>query len=258
LYSTEQIRKYVEQLYLLLPKSKQWGRIFQVPQNLYVKIADRYPEMDSPYSGNPSSAPVNPNTTLLGRVLSIFAIQMLRVDERIVNLPTEMISSTAEENLEEWETIYRLEDTSGTVAERQARIQRILDTQQTPRTFEFLKSLATYYGAAITIENALDIYNGDPLNFDGNDYDPWSGQIGVGEIGACTVGSWNWGGFCNITIVNKGSFETNDDLIERFMREIHAGTMVEWSTTGGNIIQTTSATDTITQTTDAIDTITQV
>jgi len=261
LYSTESIKKYVEQLYLLLPKSRAWGRIFQTPQSLFVQVADHYPEMDSPYSGDPASAPVNPNTTTLGKLLSIFAIQMLRVDESIYALQEEMNGSISVDNLEEWENIYRISDTTGTLAERQANIQTIIDDRQIPRTFTYIEGRATANGAAITLQNVLDTNymetGGDPENFDGNEWDPWSGQCGIGECGAVTCGNVGWGGFVRITIGSLGDYESDDAMIRDITPQIHAGTMVEWVSSLGDIIMTTSATDTYFQTTDALDTITQ-
>jgi len=248
--STNRIKAYVQQFYRLLPRSNQWGRLFQTPESLFVKVADHHPDIDSPYSGNPSVAPVNENTTTLGKLLSIMAIQIMKMDEIVYNLPNESTPSTAVDTLDEWESIYNIEDRTGTVEERQDRIQAVIDNETTPRSVQYIKDLATANGIVLTIEEII--------NPEGNEWFPWSGQIGAGEIGASTVGNYGWGGIIRITITSSTTLNYME-IEELLLPEIHHGTMVLPIEVAipGDIIMTTVAPIDITQTTESPKTITQ-
>lgn len=248
--STSRIGGYVQQLYRLLPRSMSWGRLFQTPESLFVKVADHYPDMDSPYSHIPTTAPINTNTTVLGKLLSIFAIQIMRMDEVVYGLPEESTPTTAVDTLDEWESIYDMDKRTGTIEERQARLGLVFNTRSTPRSTQFVEDFALSKGIYMTMTEIV--------NPEGNDWFPWSGQWGSGEIGASTIGNYGWGGILRVSISRLDNI-TLEEAKEILAPEIHHGTMVMWDNDveGGDVIMTTTSEFTINQTTTATTTITQ-
>ncbi len=247
---TDRIKNYVQQIYRLLPSSKVWGRLFTTPEDLYVRVANHYPDIESPYGTNPETAPKSEYTSTMGKLLSLFAIQIARMDDVVYGLPEESTPTTAVETLDEWEEIYGIEDRTGTVQQRQDRIGEIFNERSTVRSTQFIMDLAESKGISLTIE--------DIINFEeGTDNFPWSGQWGAGELGASTMGNYGWGGIIRVTISRTVGM-TFEEAVELLKPEIHHGTMIDWVNTSiGDIIMTTEATDTIEQTTIATDTITQ-
>lgn len=247
--STNRIKDYVQQIYRLLPRSNSWGRLFQAPEDLFVKVADHYPDIESPYDSNPPSAPKNPYTTVMGKLLSLFAIQIMRMDEVVYRLPEESTPTTSVDTLDEWESIYNIEDRTGTIEERQDRLEAVFNNRSIPRSTQYIYDYALTKGITLTIEDIIDPLGGDTF--------PWSGQWGAGEMGASTTGSYGWGGIIRITILSASGLTEAQvhDIIEP---EIHHGTMIDWvkfytpaiimtTTTPFTIEQTTTATTTVTQ-----------
>jgi len=213
--STETVRRYVEAMYAMFPRSSMWGRLFNTPQLLFKKVAQHDPDLESPYELTPDEyVPCDRTGTILSRFLSIFAIRAAIVDEAIYKIEDEAHPATAVDTLDEWEAFYGLPVKDGyTVAERQARLRFYTDSWREPRSIKFLKDYATRLGGDITIVNTLD--------------HAWLGEFGIGEFGASVFGNQARGGVVTITINSLGAINA-DYFIQLMEQQIYEATMVIW------------------------------
>jgi uncharacterized protein YmfQ (DUF2313 family) len=229
--STESIRKYVEAMYAMLPRSTMWGRLFNTPQLLFKKIAQQDPDLESPYEVLPDEqVPCDMSGTVLSRFFSIFAVRVAILDDAVYKVEGEAHPATAVDTLSEWEAFYGLPVQTGyTVAERQERLKYYTDNWRVPRSVKYLKEYASKLGGNITIVNVTD--------------HAWLGEFGIGEFGSARFGNQVRGGVVEITINSLGAI--NPDYFIRLMEiQLYEATVVFWNVaTGSGIVMRYEDTD---------------
>ncbi len=154
-------REYLEQLKQLLPLGLVWGFLARAGVEIWQNVIPPGNQYQDTTTGSAVvqgvvSRPGAIADTLFGRLLSCFAAELARVEQRVTGLRREEIPGLSVELLPEWENEAGLPDscvaTTATVEERQRSVHARILGEYATITVGYLVDYATTLGFSILVE----------------------------------------------------------------------------------------------------------